>query len=109
MSSVRTLRQFFFFVISLKHLESSYSLSSSFAVIVSGSLGSSIVEQNHFRALMSDFVFLTVLNDFCAEIKYFEFLTVTVAFAFRNGFGYLSRSYSVFPPLELVHHHLPCF
>ena len=40
------------------------SLSSSFAVIVSGSLVSSIVEQNRFRALISDFVFLTVLLDF---------------------------------------------
>ena len=53
--------------LSLKNLESVFS--TSLAVIVSGSLVSSIVEQNHFRALKSDFVFLTVMLDFCAEIK----------------------------------------
>ena len=67
MSELGSYSSPFYFVMSLKNLESS--LSSSFAVIVSGSLVSSIVEQNRFRALMSDFVFLTVLLDFCAEIK----------------------------------------
>ena len=37
--------------------------------MASGSLVSLTEEQNHFKALMSDFVFLTVLLDFCAEIK----------------------------------------
>ena len=95
-SELSLLSSPFCFVISLKILESS--LLNSFAVIVSGSLVLSIiiVEQNRFRALMSEFVFLTVLCAFCAE---------------KSGYhlGYLSRSYSVFPPLELVHHHPSCF
>ena len=83
MSELGSYSSPFSFVISLKNLESS--LLSSFAVIVSDSLVPSIVEQNRFPALMSDFVFLTVLLDFCAEIN-------------------SSRSYSVFAPLKLVHH-----
>ena len=43
----------------------------------------------------------------------FEFLTVTVASAFSYMVTilvtYWSRSYSVFPPLELVHHYSSCF
>ena len=82
MSELGSYSSPFYFVMSLKNLESS--LSSSFAVIVSGSLVSSIVEQNRFRALMSDFVFLTVLLDFCAEIKSSSFCSITVAFAFSH-------------------------